>query len=70
MCDETGNLVLQGLGQNDGDLLAYPLVCVDIDGQPGVVFLNDQLRSLPDGFSPFTTHFQRLFLSHRKIRKS
>ena len=41
MSDKSGNLVPQWLGGNQGHFLNDPLVCVEIQGQLGVVLLND-----------------------------
>lgn len=43
-----GNLVAQGLGRNDGHLLADALVGVEVHGQSSVVLLDDNLGGLLD----------------------
>lgn len=50
-----GDFVTQGLGGNDGHLLADALVGVEIQSQSGVVLLNDDLGGLLDGLCPNTT---------------
>lgn len=43
-----GNLVAQGLGRDDGHLLADALVGVEVHGQSSVVLLDDDLGGLLD----------------------
>lgn len=50
-----GNLVSQGLSGDDGDFFADTLVGMEIRSQAGVVFLNDDLSGLLDGFGSYTT---------------
>lgn len=45
----TGNLVAETLGGNDGDLIAKTLVGLEVQGELGVVTLNDDLGGLLDG---------------------
>ena len=45
-----GNLVAQRLGGDDGNLLHHTLVGLEVQRQAHVVLLNDEARSLLDGF--------------------
>ena len=58
--DETGDLVPQGLGRDQGDLLNDLLVGVEVKGKLGVVLLNDDLGGLLDGLGTDTTHLERV----------
>jgi hypothetical protein len=42
-------LVAKTLGGNDGDLIAYPLVCLEVEGELWVVSLDDDFGGLLDG---------------------
>ena len=53
--DIPGDLVPQFLGGDDGDLLTYPLVGVEVEGETGVVLLDDDPSGLLDGLGPDTT---------------
>ena len=66
--DETGDLVPQRLGRDQGDLLNDLLVCVEVKGELGVVLLNDDLGGLLDGLGTDTTHLKRV--GSKKIRTS
>ena len=46
----SGNLVAETLGGNDGDLIADALVGLEVQGELGVVTLNDDLGGLLEGF--------------------
>ena len=52
-----GNLVAQALRGNDGNLVADTLVGLKVQGQLGVVPLNDDLGGLLDCLGANTTHF-------------
>lgn len=52
----TGNLVAETLRGNDGDLIADSLVGLEIEGQLGVVSLNDDLGGFLDGLGTNATH--------------
>lgn len=56
MSHESGDLIPQGLGRNDGDLLADPLVCVKVHRQSGVVLLDDYFRGFFHRLGTYTTH--------------
>ena len=58
--DETGDLVPQRLGRDQGDLLNDLLVGVEVKGELGVVLLNDDLGGLLDGLGTDTTHLERV----------
>ena len=49
-------LVAETLGGNDGNLIADSLVGLEIEGQLGVVTLNDDLGGLLDGLGTNATH--------------
>lgn len=51
------DLVAQALGSNDGDLIADALVGLEVEGQAGVVPLNDDLGGLLDSLGTNATHF-------------
>lgn len=53
----TGNLVAEALGGNDGNFIADALVGLEVEGQAGVVTLNDDLGGLLDGLGADATHF-------------
>jgi len=48
VCSVTGDLVAETLGGNDGDLIADTLVGLKVEGELGVVALNDDLGGLLD----------------------
>lgn len=50
--DSPGDLVTELLAGDDGDLLAHPLVCVEVAAQPGVVFLDDDPSGLLHRLGP------------------
>ena len=50
-------LVAQALGGNDGDLIADALVGLEVEGELGVVTLNDDLGGLLDSLGTNATHF-------------
>lgn len=50
-------LVAEALGGNDGNLIADPLVGLEVQGELGVVPLNDDLGGLLDGLGTNATHF-------------
>jgi hypothetical protein len=56
------HLVAQALRGNDGDLVADALVGLEVEGQLGVVPLNDDLGGLLDCLSANATHFGDLML--------
>ena len=49
-------LVTEGLGGDDRDLLNDPLVGVEVQGQLGVVFLDDDTSCLLDGLGSDAAH--------------
>ena len=53
----TSNLVAETLGSDDGDLITDALVGLEVQGQSGVVSLNDDLGGLLDGLGTNATHF-------------
>ena len=53
----SGNLVAKTLGGDDGDLIADTLVGLEVEGETGVVPLDDDLGGLLDGFRANATHF-------------
>jgi hypothetical protein len=55
-CCAISYLVAQTLRGNDGDLIADSLVGFEIEGQLGVVSLDDDLSGLLDGLSTNATH--------------
>lgn len=55
LLDLPSDLVAQGLRWNDGHFFDDPLVRVEIHRQPGVVFLNNDLRGLLDGLGTNAT---------------
>lgn len=57
MCGVSGNLVPQALRGNDGNLIANPLVGLEVERELGVVTLNDDLGGLLDGLRSDATHF-------------
>lgn len=48
MGDKTGHLIAQSLGWNDGYLIANTLVCLKVEREARVVFLDDDTRGLLD----------------------
>jgi hypothetical protein len=52
---ETGNLVAETLGGNDGHLVANLLVDLEVEGETGIVLFNNDSGGLLDGFSSNTT---------------
>ena len=57
MSGVSGNLVPEPLGRDNGNLIANPLVGLEVQRQLGVVTLNDDLGGLLDGLSSDATHF-------------
>ena len=53
------DLVAQFLAGDDGDLLAHPLVGVEIQSQPGIVFLDDDPSGLFHGLCPDTRLYNK-----------
>lgn len=51
------DLVAEALGSNDGDLIADALVGLEVQGELGVVPLNDDLGGLLDSLGADATHF-------------
>merc|ERR1719431_619942 len=51
--NKAGDLVAQLLARDDGNLFAYSFVGVEVQGQTGVVLLNDHPGALLDGFCPY-----------------
>ena len=51
------DLVAEALGGNDSDLIADALVGLEVQGELGVVTLNDDLGGLLDGLGTNATHF-------------
>ena len=51
-----GYLVAERLGGDDGDLLDDPLVGVEVEGQLGVVLLDDDASCLLDSLGSDTAH--------------
>lgn len=51
----TGDLVSQPLSWDCGDFVADPFVCVEIKGEPCVVFLYHDLGGFLDGFRSYAT---------------
>lgn len=51
------NLVAQALGGDDGNLIADALVGLEVQGETGVVPLNDDLGGLLDSLGANATHF-------------
>lgn len=56
MCRVSCNLVSESLGRDDGDLVTYFLVGVEIQSQSRVEFLDDDSRSSLGGLGPDFTH--------------
>lgn len=56
MGGETSNLVPQPLGGNSGDLIKDSLVGVEVEGETGVVSLDEDSRRSLDGLCPDSTH--------------
>ena len=50
-------LVPQSLAGNDGDLIADALVGLEVEGELGVVALDDDLGGLLNSLRPDATHF-------------
>ena len=69
MCNESGNFVSEGLGWYESHFFNDSLVCVEIQIKFGVVFLNDDLSGLFDGFGTYTAHIAE-FTFHLKMISS
>lgn len=52
---EPSNLVTQSLRLNNRNFLAYSFVCVEIEGEPIIIFLDDDSRGLFYGLSADTS---------------
>ena len=55
-----GYLVAERLGRDEGDLLDDPLVGVEVKGQLGVIFFNNDTSCLLNSFGPYTSHDEEL----------
>ena len=53
-------LVTERLGGDEGDLLTYPLVGIEVKGKLGVIFFNNDTSCLLNGFGPDTSHGEEL----------
>lgn len=56
MSSISGNLVPEALAGNDSNLIADPLVDLEVEAELGVVSLNDDLGGLLDGLGSNATH--------------
>ena len=56
MCDESGDFIPQWLRWYESHFLNYPFIDMEIEVQFGVIFLNNDLSRLFDGFGTYTTH--------------
>ena len=65
MGGETGDFVAHALGGGDGDFINDTFVGVEVEGQTGVVFLDDSTSGLLDGFG---TDSLRIELSWGKTK--
>jgi hypothetical protein len=63
----TPYLVPQTLAGNDGDLIADTLVGLKVEGELGVVSLNDDLGGLLDSLRANATHFGGIVIDLRLI---
>ena len=61
MGDETGDLVPEPFGGDDGNVLDDSRVGVEIVGETGVVFFYDPSGGFFDGFGSYSAHFLNLF---------
>lgn len=52
----SSNLVSKTLGSDDSDLITDTLVGLEVEGEAGVVSLDDDLGGLLDGLSSDSTH--------------
>ena len=55
MCHKTGDFVTERFARDDGYLLAYSLVCMEIKRQSSVILLDDDARGFFDGFGTYST---------------
>ena len=62
MSNESGDLVSESLGGDDGDLLDDSLVGVEIQVEHHVVLFYDSAGSLLDSLSTNTAHGEKLLL--------
>lgn len=46
MCGETGNLVAEALGRNDGDLIGNLLVSLEVEREARIIFLDQDAGGL------------------------
>jgi len=60
LCCSKTHLVAEALGGDDGDLIADALVGLEVEGQLGVVPLNDDLGGLLDSLGANATHLDGL----------
>ena len=56
MSYESGDLVPQTFARDDSDLFSDTLVGVEVECQPGVVFLDDQPAGSFHGLRSYTSH--------------
>ena len=63
-------LVAETLGGNDGDLIADALVGLEVEGELGVVALNDDLGGPLDGLSTDATHFGGCWLDGCSVTRN
>lgn len=63
-------LVAETLGGNDGDLIADTLVGLKVEGELGVVALNDDLGGPLNGLSTDATHFGGCWLDGCSVTRN
>ena len=56
LCFLYADLVPETLGGDDGDLVADSLVGLEVEGEAGIVPLDDDLGGLLDGLGTYATH--------------
>lgn len=65
MSDESGNLVPQRLGGDESHFFDDALVDVEVEGELGVVLLNDDPGGLLDGLGADATHLEIEFSTRK-----
>ena len=63
-------LVAESLASDDRDFVAYPLVGLEVEGEFGVVSLDDDFGGLLDGLRANATHFDGVGEKYVAVRSS
>ena len=67
------DLIPEALRGYDGDFIADTLVCLEVEGELGIVSLDDNFGGLLDRLGPYATHLEwfvrKKILLSRKVQR-